>query len=217
VPTVRICTHAGSINPRRSPNRSNTAPRAPATTPPRTPYPICSTTSSTAPDVRDRARLRLGDREGDEEHRHADPVVEAALDVEALADSGGQAPVGHDRLAERGVGRSEHDREHSRLRQRQVVDQAYREERTKDDRERKADSEQTERHGVLPAQRSEVDPRGVREEDERQRRLREQPDDAALDLELDPAEHLAPVSRPAVTKTTAGVRGERTRRPGTAA
>ena len=36
--------------------------------------------------VSDRARLRLGDRDRDEQQRHADPVVEPALDVEPLTD-----------------------------------------------------------------------------------------------------------------------------------
>ena len=66
--------------------------------------------------VPDRALLGLGDRERDEEQGHADAVVEAALDIEALADPDGQASGGHDGLTEGGVSGREDDGEHERLR-----------------------------------------------------------------------------------------------------
>ena len=66
---------------------------------------------------RHRPLVRLGERERDEEERDADSVVEAALDVESLADPRRDPLVGHDRLPERCVGAGEHDREHERLEQ----------------------------------------------------------------------------------------------------
>ena len=56
-------------------------------------------------------RLDIGRRYGREQERHADPVVEPALDVQALADPSRDARLGDDRLAERGVGRRQDDRE----------------------------------------------------------------------------------------------------------
>ena len=52
--------------------------------------------------------------DGGEQQRHADAVVEAALDVERLADPLRHARLGDDRLAQRGVGRRQHDAPGSR-------------------------------------------------------------------------------------------------------
>ena len=65
--------------------------------------------------VPDRSLLGEGDREGDEEERDADPVVEAGLDVQALTDPYRQSLRRDDGLAERGVGRGEDDRDEERL------------------------------------------------------------------------------------------------------
>ena len=59
--------------------------------------------------------LRGGDRQRDREDRHADAVVEPALDVEALTHQRGQGRQGHDGLAERGIGRSEDHGEDERF------------------------------------------------------------------------------------------------------
>ena len=61
--------------------------------------------------VSDRAFVRLGDRDGDQEQRDADAVVEPTLDVETLADARRNPRIGDDRLPERSVRRGEHDRE----------------------------------------------------------------------------------------------------------
>ena len=126
----------------------------------------------------DRALLGLRDREGDEEERDADPVVESALDVEALANADRKARHGHDRLAERRVGRREDDRDHERLRPAQRVQEGERGDEAEEDRERKPDPEQARRSPELAAQRAEVDPRGVGEEHDGERCL-------GQDLDLD--------------------------------
>ena len=65
--------------------------------------------------VADRSGLRLRDREHDPEQRHADPVVEAALDVQALSHSAREPRQRHDRLTERRVRRREDHREEQRF------------------------------------------------------------------------------------------------------
>ena len=59
------------------------------------------------------------------------------------------------------------------------------------DRQRQPDPEQARGHGELVAQRRERDPRRVREEDERQRRLGQQLDGLGADPQVDQAEHRA--------------------------
>ena len=98
-----------------SPWTTTAAATAPARTPPRTPYPIFSKTSCDGMAVPDRTLLRQGDGERDEEERHADPVVEARLDVQALADPHRQPLRRDDGLAERRVGGGEDDRDEERL------------------------------------------------------------------------------------------------------
>ena len=65
--------------------------------------------------VADRSLLRESDGQRDEKERHADPVVEAALDVEALTNADGKATRRDDDLSERGIRRREDDREHQRF------------------------------------------------------------------------------------------------------
>ena len=59
--------------------------------------------------------VRLCERKGDVEKRHADPVVKATLDVQALPDPHRETGVGDDGLAEGGIGRREDDRKDERL------------------------------------------------------------------------------------------------------
>ena len=138
---------------------------------------------------RQRSLVPFGESERDEEERDADSVVEAALDVETLPDPRRDPLVGDDRLAERRVGAGEHDREHERLDQADARQHADAGERADGDRERQADPEQPGRHRELLAQGRQRDPRGVGEEDERQRRLRQQLDGLAADAQIDQAEY----------------------------
>ena len=75
-------------------------------------------------------------------------------------------------------------------------------ERAGKDRERQADAEQPQRHRVLAAQRAQRDPRGIGEQDERQRDLREPLDRLALELEVEQPEH-RPGEEAAVVKNIA--------------
>ena len=81
--------------------------------------------------VADRAGLGLCHRERDEEERHADAVVQPALDVQALPDPRREPRQRHDRLAECGVGRRQHDRENERFSPRQLPENAEGGERTR--------------------------------------------------------------------------------------
>ena len=85
--------------------------------------------------------------ERDEEERDADPVVEAALDVETLPDPRRDPLVGHDRLAERCVRAGEHDRQHQRLDHADAGQNADPGERAGRDRQGQPDSEQACRYG----------------------------------------------------------------------
>ena len=124
--------------------------------------------------VTHRAGLRLRDRENDEKERHADPVVEPTLDVEALANTERQPRERHHGLPERSVGRSEHDREQERLRPCQRSEENEGDAEAGNDRQRQPDAEQTSRDRDLVAERAEVDARGVAEEDDGERRLGQQ-------------------------------------------
>jgi hypothetical protein len=57
----------------------------------------------------------LGNREHDPEQRHTDPVVETALDVQALSHAAWEPRQRHDRLTERRVRRREDHGEQQRL------------------------------------------------------------------------------------------------------
>src|SRR4029079_2076809 len=61
--------------------------------------------------VTERSRLGLGNREHDPEQRHTDPVVETALDVQALSHPAWEPRQRHNRLTERRVRRGENHRE----------------------------------------------------------------------------------------------------------
>jgi hypothetical protein len=91
----------------------------------------------------------FGDGERDEEERHADSVVEAALDVEALPYSRGNPLVGHNCLAKRGVGAGEHDGEHERLDQGDAWQNRHPDEGAGGDGEWQSDAEQPRRESEL--------------------------------------------------------------------
>ena len=133
-------------------------------------------------------RVRLGESDRDEEQRHADSVVQAALDVKPLADQGGEPFVGDDRLAERRVGARQADAEDQCLRPAQVRQHTDGDERAGHDRQRQAHAEEAEWEGVLHAERAQVDPRRVGEQNERERRLREELDLPAARGKVDETE-----------------------------
>ena len=126
--------------------------------------------------VPDRPGLRLCDGEHDPEQRHADPVVQAALDVQSLSDSAWEPHQRDDRLTERCVRRREDHREEERLGPQELRKDDERKEEARHERQGQADPEQPERHRELAAKRTDVDPRSVREQDESKRRLGEQLD-----------------------------------------
>ena len=108
--------------------------------------------------VSDRALLRLGDRDRDQEQRHADAVVEPALDIEPLTNTRGNTGIGDDRLPQRSVRRGEHDREQDGLDQGELRKHGNTRERAGHNRQRQPDRKQAKRQDVLAAQCCEVDP-----------------------------------------------------------
>ena len=112
---VRICVQCGSIRRRRAAKRRASAAEHAGGDAADEPVADLLEHQLDGGVVGDRAGLGLGERDRDEEQRHAEAVVEAALDVEPLADPRRDPLVGDDRLAERGVRAREHDGEHERL------------------------------------------------------------------------------------------------------
>ena len=96
------------------------------------------------PDRMARARdpgLGRGDRERGDEDRHAEAVVQAALDVQRLADPCGQARERDDGLPERRVGGGEDDRQDEGLRPGQRAKEGESGEEAEADRQRQPDPE----------------------------------------------------------------------------
>ena len=141
--------HRASIQPRDRAACNTQPATTPATTPPTIPQPIASHDQPRRVGRRGVAGIGLRDGKRDREQRHAQAVVEAALDVQALTYTRRQVLVGDDRLAQRGVGRSQHDREHERLGPRDRAQHESAHQRPDDDRERQADAQQTGGYRVL--------------------------------------------------------------------
>ena len=127
--------------------------------------------------------------QNDQQQRDADSVVEPALDVEPLTHAERQPGLGDHRLAQRGVRWCQQDGEHQRLGEAQLVEEEGGQERAGSDREGKADPEQPHRQVMVAAQSTQVDPRGVGEEDQRERRLGEGADRFTQGREVHLAEH----------------------------
>ena len=135
-------SQVSSMMPAPVPWTTTAAATAPARTPPRMPYPIFSSDELDGMPVSDRPVLCEGDGECDEEERDADPVVETALDVQALADSHRKARGRDDGLAEGRIGRGENDRDEERLGPGEVAEQHQRDGEPGEDRQRESDPEQ---------------------------------------------------------------------------
>jgi hypothetical protein len=118
------------------------------------------------------------------------PFVEPTLDIETLADARRNPGVGNDRLPERSVRRGEHDRKQHGLDERELSEHDDTRESAGHDRQRQPDREQAKRQEVLAAQCREVDPRRVREEDDRQRRLGYPADGVAPDRRVEPPQNV---------------------------
>ena len=96
----------------------------------------------------------------------------------------------HHGLSERSVRRREDHREEERLAERQVGESATPAAEPGDERQREPEAEKPDGNRQLTAKRAEVDARGVREQDDGQRRLGELLDALAQDGELEEAERL---------------------------
>jgi hypothetical protein len=102
--------------------------------------------------------------EEDDQQRDAHAVVQAALDVEALADARRQAPVADHRQPEGGVGRGQHGGQGRRRPQVQPGQQRQAGHGAGHDGEGQADAEQAGRDQRLAPQPAQVDPDGVGEQ-----------------------------------------------------
>jgi hypothetical protein len=131
------------------------------------------------------ALLGLGDGEEDDQQGHAHPVVQAALDVQALADARGQPRVGDHRQPQRGVGGRQHGGQGGRGPQVEPREQGQGGDGAGHDGEGQADPEQPRRQGGLAPQPAQVDPDRVGEQHQRQGRLGQPADELAGHIHLD--------------------------------
>ncbi len=138
----------------------------------------------------DRAVLGLGHGDRDEKERDADPVVEPALDVEALADAHGKAWRRDHRLPERSIGWREDDGEDQSLGPGEVAEDREGDDEPGEDRQWEPDPEQARRDAERLPQRTQVDARRVGEEDDREGRLGEGLDLDAGRRRVDESERL---------------------------
>ena len=125
-----------------------------------------------------RMRLAAGAGDGrqrDQQQGNADPVVEAALDVERLTHNLRKPRVRDDRAAKPGVGRREDHPQDQRLAERERPKQKHRDQPTEHDRQGQTHAKQTHRHRSLAPQRPQIHPRGIREQHHRERRLGQRP------------------------------------------
>ena len=134
---------------------------------------------------------QLGQRDvhRDEEEGDAEAVVEAALDVQCLTHALGHGLVRHDALAERGIGRAEHRRQHERAGQRDAGEHQERGAQAGEHRQRQADDQEPAGPGQVPAQARQVDARGVAEQQQHERELAEPLRGGGLDVHADEIEH----------------------------
>ena len=114
-------------------------------------------------------------RQRDQQQGNADPVVEAALDVERLTHNLRKSRVRDDRAAQPGVGRREDHPEDQRLAQRERPEQKHRDQPSEHDRQWQTHAQQTHRHRSLAPQRPQIHARGIREQHHRERRLGQRP------------------------------------------
>jgi hypothetical protein len=98
-----------------------------------------------------RAASAGGRRQNDQKDRNADPVVEAALDVERLTHTLRKSRIGNDRTTESRVRRREDHTKDQRLTTREGSEQGKRDQRAKRDCQRQTDAEQAHTAEMLPA------------------------------------------------------------------
>ena len=127
-----------------------------------------------------------GNEDGDGGEHEA--VVEAAFDVEGLADADGDARVGDDGLAEGGVSGREDGGDERSFPNAEAGEQEEARPGTGEDGEREADAEQAEGKLGLHAEAGEVDADGVGVEDENEGGFGEDADGAAVDFEVEDVE-----------------------------
>ena len=140
--------------------------------------------------------IGLRDGKRDREQRHAQAVVEAALDVQPLTDTRRQVLVGDDGLAQCGVGRAPARSRARRLGPRDRAQHESARQRPDDDRERQADTQQTGRYRVLVSQRTQIDPRSIGEQHDHERRFRERAHRILVERQMQPTESFGAEDKP---------------------
>ena len=96
-------------------------------------------------DMRHSPALDLGaDRESEQQHddRHADAVVETAFQIERFAHRRRHCRIGHDRFAERRVGRRQHRRQQGHFQNLELREDDGGDEKAEHDRQGQTDQQQ---------------------------------------------------------------------------
>ena len=138
--------------------------------------------------VRQPRSLRGGEGQREDHERCGDPVVQATLGIEQATDPRGDRPVRDDRLTECRVGRCESGADEQRDPERDAREQQEGPHCPQDDGEQQPHHQQPCDGPRVTLERARTDGRGVREEQERQGRLCEDPDRLRLGLERDVTE-----------------------------
>jgi hypothetical protein len=112
-------------------------------------------------------------------------VVQAALDIQALADAGGQPLVADHRQPKRRIGGGQNGGQGGRRPDVQLGEQGQAGQGAGHDGEWQANPEQPYRQPSLPAEAAQVDPDGVGEQHQGQGGLGQQPNVLVGDLDLD--------------------------------
>ena len=109
--------------------------------------------------------------EQDDDHRHADPVVQPTFQVEGLAGGGGHLRIGNDGRAERGVGGRQQGSQQGDFQHLQPGKHSETDEEAKQDGQGQADQQQPLRQAHDAAHDAEIGMRRVGEQHHRERDL----------------------------------------------
>jgi hypothetical protein len=122
--------------------------------------------------------------EKEQDNGDANPVVEAALDVQRASDGARHGRVGHDRFAERRIRGSEDGGQDRELEGIEMIEDHGAHDEPEDDRQWQSDQEETGRDGEAAPQYGHLDSRRIGEQHQRQREFGKETKALALNREL---------------------------------
>ena len=150
-------------------------------------------------DMPDGSALDLGaDRQPEQQHhdRHADAVVETAFQIERFAHRRRHCRIGHDRFAERRVGRRQYRRQQGHLQNFELWEDDGGDEKAEHDRQGQTDPQQPLRESEVPFDDAEIRVGGVGEQNHRERQFRQKPQPLAVDVDAQNAQPIGAQDKP---------------------